>query len=616
MTWYIFKGKRKEGPYSFQQLLEMIDSGHLKPDDLVWKPGRADWNKAIDIPGLFSPPTPPAQPVSHFQEENASINELSPPQEIGNPLFPAVSQHPAISNFSPLKIGNESYIFRHWHGTLPLPISYWVNGLLLSLVLFAVMRLIPWNDIVAEFPKLLSSAVIFLWNFTAIVTIWQFVGIWRSASNYIRQGNSKAWGNLARVAVVFGTISAVTQFVSSGIPQVIEFSQIAIGNDPLGTYQLRVLRDATELEISGPIVFGLTDDVRRTLDAHPSAHIIHLNSEGGRVAEARKLRDLIDSRGLTTFTASGCFSACTLAYIAGHKRLIGKNGVLGFHQYSFPGIKSHRFKSEYEIDKKDWLARGFSRTFVDKAFSTPNNEMWKPTHQELFKWGIVTGYPESDEVAISGFKIRDLENIEAELSKIPLYSALKKYEPTTYDRIISEIQSGLQKGRSMAELRQKIVPLCAVVYLQRLPYASDSALFSFTDLLLKQMKMLYAVDPSLCYDYVYGVEGRTNLDATKYFPKDLQEKEFLVMAEVIRSAAVQRHQPPNQKQIQKQLENVVASLSQKYGDDIKMLEDSKMAKANKAKASELTYEFYRTIHELPQSDAGVLLRFLFASANK
>jgi hypothetical protein len=179
-----------------------------------------------------------------------------------------------------------------------------------------------------------------------------------------------------------------------------------------------------------------------------------------------------------------------------------------------------------------------------------------------------------------------------------------------------EIHSGLQKGRSLAELRQKILPLCESLYMQRLPYASDSALYSFTDLLLKQMKVLYAVDPSLCYDYVYEEGSRAKLDVTKYFSKELQEKEFLVMAEVIRSAAGHANRPPNEKQVQKLLESVVASLANRYGDDVKMLDNPKMARANKAKASILIHELFQTILTLPKRDSGMLLRFMFASVKK
>jgi hypothetical protein len=405
----------------------------------------------------------------------------------------------------------------------------------------------------------------------------------------------------------------VINFVSVGIPQITEFAKTATGNDPTGKYQLRVLRDATEIEIAGAIVFGLTDDVRRTLDAHPTVRIIHLNSEGGRVSEARNLRDLIDSRGLTTFTSSGCFSACTLAYAAGQKRLIAKYASLGFHQYSFPGMKNRDFLSEYEKDKQDWLARGFAKAFVNRAFSTPNNEMWKPTHRELFHAGFVTGYPESDDVAVTGFKLGDLESIEAEFAKIPLFSALKTYEPETYRSMLSEMRSGLQKGRSLAELREKVLPLVQSVFMQRMPYASNSAVRSFVALLLEQMDVLYSVDTVLCYDYICDQERVAKLDVTKYFSKELREKELLVIAEVIRSAATQKHRPPQEKEIERQRAGVLKSLARRYGDDVQMLADPELGKKNKAKMCQLTYELYETILGLPERESGPLLRFMYAS---
>jgi len=293
-----------------------------------------------------------------IREVKAIINKLherQKPQE--TPLFttPDQSTPPvALDESAPVlyrlssKAHRGLYIVRHWRGELPLPVSYWLNGFVVTAVFVIVIKIVPWDTFVSKSPKLYSTAVIALWVLLAIATIWQLVGIWRSADNYLRQGKSKLWGNLAKTAVVLGLISAAANFASVGIPQITEYAKIATGNDPIGTYQLRVLRDATEMEIVGAIVFGLTDDVHRTLDAHPTIRIIHLNSEGGRVSEARNLRDLIGSRRLTTYTASGCFSACTLAYAAGEKRLIARGAILGFHQYSFPGIKGSDFLFEYE----------------------------------------------------------------------------------------------------------------------------------------------------------------------------------------------------------------------------------------------------------------------------
>jgi hypothetical protein len=558
-----------------------------------------------------------------IRQVKAIINELHEKQKPQEPLLFATSNQsitPVAIDESARVIYRSStrthrglYVLRHWRGELPLPVSYWLNGVVVTAVFTIVIKIVPWDDFVSKSPKFYSTAIIALWVLLAIATIWQLVGIWHSAGNYLRQGKSKLWGNLAKVAVVLGLISAAANYVSVGIPQITEYAKIATGNDPIGTYQLRVLRDATEIEIAGAIVFGLTDDVRRTLDAHPTVLIIHLNSEGGRVSEARNLRDLIGSRRLTTYTASGCFSACTLAYAAGEKRLIARGAILGFHQYSFPGVKGSDFLFEYEKDKQDWLARGFAEAFVNRAFSTPNNEMWKPTHRELFQAGFVTGYPESDDVAVTGFKLGDLDNIEAELAKIPLYSALKTYEPETYNRMLSEMRLGLQKGRSLAELRETVYPLLELVYMQSLPYASDSAICSFLGLVLEQMDVLYSVDSDLCYDFIFGKGHASKLDATKYFSKELKENEFLVMEEVICSAATRKHRPPQEKEIQRQLAGVLKSLARHHGDDVQMLADPELGKKNKAKMCQLTYEYYKIILGLPERESGPLLRFLFAS---
>lgn len=617
MTWYILRDGTKEGPYSAQRLGQLIETGHLKPDDLLWKPGLVEWTLAGDIPGLLAPPATATEGIPSLPRNiDPAIQETSE-LRTSDQLSPsrADSESSPLTDRPSDKARRGSYIFHHWRGELSLPISYWVNGFLVTAIFVIVTAIVPWdNFVISRSPKLYSTAIIALWLLLAITTIWQLVGIWRSANNYLRQGKSTLWGNLAKIAIVLGLIRAVGNFASVGIPQVTEYAKIATGEDPIGTYQLRVLRDASELEIAGAIAFGLTEDVRRTLDAHPTVRIVHLNSSGGRVSEARNLRDLIDSRALTTFTASTCFSACTLAYAAGHKRFIARNARLGFHQYSFPGVKEHEFQLEYEKDKQDWLARGFARTFVDKAFATPNTEMWKPTHRELFEGGVVTGYPESDDVAVTGFKLKDLENIEAEFAKNPLFSTLKTYEPATYDRLMSDIRSGLQQGRSQAELREKMLPLVQSIYMQRLPYGSDSALRSFTDLVVEQMKVLYSIDPALCYDYVYSQGPGAKSDMTKYFSKELQQKEFLVMAEVIRSAAGQTNRPPNEKQIEKQRASVLASLAQRYGDDVQVLIDPELGRANKEKTCELTYKFYQTILELPERESGELLRFAFARA--
>ncbi len=597
MVWYIYRDKTQYGPYSEDDLHKLIANGFLKPNDLVWQHAFGEWITAGDVPGLFSqPPSPPSDDV------------IDAPS--ATPVAPRPPSLPPAADRLSLK-PRSNYFLRHWRGELPLPTAYWVNVVLLSMAYLAVLALVPWTDLIADSPKMVSMSAVVLLLLPAVTSVWQFIGVWRAARNYIAQGNSKAWGNIAKIVVLLGLAKGIFWFASAGLPQMWEYTRIAAGRDSMGKYQVRLLRDGAELEIAGPIAFGLAHDVRRMLDTHPSIRIVHLNSRGGRVSEARRLRDLFASLGLTTYTSSGCLSACTIAYMGGQKRLIAPNAQLGFHQYSFPGTTDKDFRAEYDKDKRDWLARGFAKDFVDRAFATPSSDMWQPTHQELFRAGVLTGYPGSDDVAISGFGLRDLGNIDAHLAEEPLFAALKSHEPGVYDQIVSEFRSGVRQGQSMAELRQKMIPLLQDVLTQRLPYASDSALRSFVALLLEQMKILYAADPALCYSYIMD-DVHDEQAVRKHFSKELRKKQAAVISEVILSAIHETHAPPNERQIAAGLTAVFKPLLKRYGNDVRMLDDPELAKTNKARCCEIFYRLYRTILELKQQESGAILRHMFS----
>ena len=153
-------------------------------------------------------------------------------------------------------------------------------------------------------------------------------------------------------------------------------------------YQVRVLSGGVELEVDGTMGCGIAEEVRRALDANPGVSVIRLNSNGGRVIEARKLRDLIVERHLSTYTVTECFSACVIAYVAGRERLMDATAKLGLHQYS--ALHSVDLENQHNIDRSFLLAQGVSRHFVERAFTTPNNSLWIPTQKELLEAGLVT----------------------------------------------------------------------------------------------------------------------------------------------------------------------------------------------------------------------------------
>lgn len=52
-SWFVLQGEKKVGPFVSSKLKDMVQTGRLKPQDLVWKEGFADWVQADRVKGLF-----------------------------------------------------------------------------------------------------------------------------------------------------------------------------------------------------------------------------------------------------------------------------------------------------------------------------------------------------------------------------------------------------------------------------------------------------------------------------------------------------------------------------------------------------------------------------------
>jgi hypothetical protein len=53
-AWYYASGGQQRGPVKTAQLKQMATAGELKPDDLVWCDGMANWSPASTVKGLFA----------------------------------------------------------------------------------------------------------------------------------------------------------------------------------------------------------------------------------------------------------------------------------------------------------------------------------------------------------------------------------------------------------------------------------------------------------------------------------------------------------------------------------------------------------------------------------
>jgi hypothetical protein len=234
-------------------------------------------------------------------------------------------------------------------------------------------------------------------SFTLSLATWQTVGIARSAR---RRGGF--WGAVALIAVVLAAINTSKLLVTSAGPVFLEFGKILISGDPVPTYTLQILKSGTELALSGGIRTGIANDFGKLLAAAPEIRIVHLNSLGGRIQEARAIGQQIHRKGLITYVSDQCASACTIIFLYGQEKWIAETGRLGFHQYYLRGLGTEEAHHQVLEEKQELLALGMPSTMVEKASTTPPDSMWEPTDDELLSAGMITGVADSSQFEILG----------------------------------------------------------------------------------------------------------------------------------------------------------------------------------------------------------------------
>lgn len=599
MGWYIGHEGASRGPFEEARIREMIAAGELGPSDLVWRPGASGWMEAGQVEGLFRPPPLEEGAAAPAPEQAA---EASPWQAVGGPAEPSA---PAAAE------PRRNYLRRHWDGDLSLGISYWVNGVLVTLPLVLIGVAMGQADWTTK-PRGMALLAI-LWAVLVVVaTLWQLVGIWRSSENHVARGGKPVWSGLAKAMVVLGFLRFGLDVSQTTLPQISGLVDIVAGDPAMAGHQLRVLNDGAELEFSGPIGFGVTEEVEKLLDAHPTIGVVHLNSNGGRVEEAKKLAELIEARGLTTYTSTECASACTLAFLGGARRVLGEGARLGFHGFDFPGSTSLN-RTQWAQEGANWMmSRGVQGAFAMQAMEEGHTSMWYPERAELLASGVVTEEAGFGEMGFSGVSAEDLKNLEEHLLKVELFAALKEIEPAIYERVSASMMEGMRRGRPMSEIRAAILPEVSALYMQRTPYASDEAVIGLTELLVAQMEDLMGKDPRWCYQMM-SEDAQLSGEAGSHVRQDLRERELVVGAAVLRSAATGRYGPRPDEAFERQIEEVVGQLMATWGSDAAVLADLGDPSVDAATACGVTLDMYRLILAKPKAEAGQMLRTLYGS---
>lgn len=284
-----------------------------------------------------------------------------------------------------------SYISEHWNGQHSLTRSLGLNTIAFNIfTVFVFSYLTDWIQLYWTIPEpALLLALVLFWS---TVLCWQTVGAFRSATRHI-----KNYGSVTSYYVVLAVIlsSVIFTFASVATQYGAKIDYVQQGVDeyraPEPTFDLSV-DQLNQLTLSGDIGYGATEKLTSLLEQNTKSNLLILNSDGGLIIEARGLANVIKEHKLNTRVSKRCYSACTIAFIAGHKRSLAINAQLGFHQYNLdsaplPWIEPLKEQSK---DLRYFDEKNVPAWFMKKAYSTPHSSIWTPSKDILFSAGVIT----------------------------------------------------------------------------------------------------------------------------------------------------------------------------------------------------------------------------------
>ena len=265
-----------------------------------------------------------------------------------------------------------SFFNDHWRGRVALlpTCLFTLLGLRLILGGFSAARPVGW-----PFALVLSLTL-----GSGLVLLWQMVGGARTVAKAHDLMASLGGGLIVIITAVLFLNAELSYWAARGeLPLTL----------PGPPEPMAVERNTAR--ISGEINFGTLKRLDATLAAHPDLRRIELVSDGGHVPTARALAKRIDEAGLETRAVGLCASACTLVFMAGHRRSLAPGAELGFHAYRLE--RNNPFYStaaEEARDRAYLAARGVAQAFIARAFDTPPDQLWRPSPDELRAAGLLT----------------------------------------------------------------------------------------------------------------------------------------------------------------------------------------------------------------------------------
>ena len=450
--WHLDVRGRQAGPHDWTVILELARSGMLGPDDLLWCAEFTTWKR-----------------VDEFPELTAAL------AGVGSPKTDSIE-----------RVGRNNPRQR-------LAISF---GLVWATLALGAVTLIACGLPGIQDGVLAARLDVFVPLILLALGVGVLWAVWVATrpDGPLKRGLLRG---AVRVPVAISAFCLLVITLSTFI-NARDIFLIALGRDPLGQPDLHVLAGGTELEVRGVLGAGTASQLAKALAENPRVRFVHLNSTGGWVTEGELLAKLIRAHKLGTYSATGCYSACVLAFIAGSPRVLNPEARLGLHSTSGEGMDPFFIERLNEDYQGDLRRAGASEEFVRQATASAATDLWMPEPAELTVNHLLDRVS-ADGLAASGEPLTELAapavRFEEQYSFIQLVA---RTDPARFARLDRAIRLALRHRAQPLGLQQYATDLAAEIEIRRLVTVADETVEDYARGLRSAAGQFTANQPSQC----------------------------------------------------------------------------------------------------------------------
>jgi hypothetical protein len=359
--------------------------------------------------------------------------------------------------------------------------------------------------------------------------------------------------------------------------------------------------DHKSLLLVGELTKGSASTFVDAIRATPSIKTIVLQSNGGSLAEALKIADVVRHLKLNTLVERTCVSACTVILLAGHDRAASSTARVGFHRPIFPQAKAEELPTLLSWARSYYDNAGVSPTFTDKAFATPNESVWYPSVDELQSAHVLTRVSLGGETTATFSTFKTEANLETTMESIAYWRAMKARHP----EITTEVLDASWKAKMAGATDNDVMAAGRAILSKHLPdllrSAPDDILVDYLGLVGDQMKAARAVSFEACERATDGT-----LDPIAVFPKSVIDREMATLVRAVEADPV--HEVPDEQAALRILKPLYLSLPEdQLAAVAKPSSETVSARCNGMVA------LYEQINSLDSHSRAVVSRWLFGT---